>query len=234
MFFSWLLPVLIACGWMADISNGQDPFLVGCTTTDAGTNFCVVNVPSPLEFIISGSQVTFGTESYLFADCATLSFTPSCQCYIVIGEVKQENFCKSCDIRIVESPFFQVAFDCSNVIDGPCVGATTEGTCISDEPMPTVSPTPEPTAPPEPEPTPTPTDEPNLPTAQEPSGPSTAEEPTSPSNAANAPNAAPRTLRPTVGGASALDTPRSGSIGLPLYYKNGGWMLLLFLVGILG
>lgn len=132
---------------------------VGCEADNAtGTTVetCFVNRRSPLAYTATdGTVITLGTLSVLAVLCVNNvpGTLENCACAIVVDPVNstvETDICSSCTISNISDTTFENYFDCSNRLNGTCVGLTATGECISNiDPAP-VTPAPVPVAIPSP------------------------------------------------------------------------------------
>lgn len=85
-------------------------------------------------------------KSSVSARCSTFPFeepTPeNCNCWVVIGDsdgviLDTGNQCRSCVFVPQDDTtdgHWEIAYDCSNLVEGPCAERTLEGTCIGSNP----------------------------------------------------------------------------------------------------
>ena len=145
---------------------GQSDSLRNCYLTANGWA-CWFNIPSPVQI---GATLQVGTESRLLIaglggyPFSSADYQPDNSfCFMVLrGSLEpyssaqdSQYLCSSCDILNNDGSTINIAFDCSNLLTGDCVGLDQSGNCISN--FAPTTPTIPPRVPTTPSPTPLPT-----------------------------------------------------------------------------
>ena len=114
----------------------------GCSNeTDNGVVYesCIYNTSSPVTYELTDRTLrSFGTDSYITTRClanAAKSIS-SCSCEFIVNPSNpptSSDTCKSCEIQILNETLFWPYFDCSNRLDGDCVGFDFVGNCIPSD-----------------------------------------------------------------------------------------------------
>jgi hypothetical protein len=117
----------------AQVITGNSDFSCSDSTTE-GVSECLFNENFPFA----------GTQSALVVACGSDTIVePSpdicaAECLLILGENDVVlGSCNSCEIipdNASTDGTVQLSYDCSNILEGKCVGRTTEGECISNLP----------------------------------------------------------------------------------------------------
>jgi hypothetical protein len=117
----------------AQATSGSGDFTCSASTVE-GVFECTYNENFPFAGTQSGLIVACGSDTIVEPSpdiCGA-------ECLVVIGDNDVViGGCSSCEIIPDANPTdgtFQLAYDCSNILEGNCVGRTTGGACISNLP----------------------------------------------------------------------------------------------------
>ena len=113
-------------------------FFFNNTGTDELLESCLYNKASPFTVELEdGTLESFGLKSFAFDSClhSIPQSNKTCTCAVRVGLIypfETLSECNSCTIQNISDTEFLPIYDCSNLLDGDCVGIDAKGRCINN------------------------------------------------------------------------------------------------------